>query len=92
MRRPGPRTTEPFYRRKREYAEEWRRHREEQEGFAPPDVVALGRVGRLFAQIVLESYHQERITSSNVADYPNVKLSHLASIERHAASGATADW
>ncbi len=83
------RTTEPFYRRKRaEYAEEWRRHRDEQEGFAPPDVLALGRVGRLFAQLVLESYHQERITSSNVADYLDVKLRHLASIERHATSGA----
>lgn len=82
------RTTEAFYRRKRaEYAEEWRRHREEQEGFAPPDVVALGRVGRLFAQLVLESYHLERITSSNVADYLDVKLRHLASIERQARSG-----
>jgi Zn-dependent peptidase ImmA (M78 family)/transcriptional regulator with XRE-family HTH domain len=85
------RTTEAFYRRKRaEYAEEWRRRREEQEGFAPPDVVALGRVGRLFAQLVLESYHQERITSSNVADYLDVKLRHLDSIERHAASGTAA--
>jgi len=82
------RTTEAFYRRKRaEYAEEWRRRREEQEGFAPPDVLALGRVGRLFAQLVLESYHQERITSSNVADYLDVKLRHLPSIERQAASG-----
>lgn len=83
------RTTEGFYRRKRaEYAEEWRRRREEHEGFAPPDVVALGRVGRLFAQLVLESYHQERITSSNVADYLDVKLRHLAGIERQARSDA----
>lgn len=84
------RTTEAFYRRKRaEFREEWKRHRDEQEGFAPPDVLALGRVGRLFAQLVLESYHQERITSSNVADYLDVKLRHLASIERHAASGVS---
>jgi Zn-dependent peptidase ImmA (M78 family) len=83
------RTTAAFYRRKRaEYAEEWRRRREAQEGYAPPDVVALGRAGHLFTQLVLESYHTERITSSNVADYLDVKLRHLANIERHAASGA----
>jgi len=82
------RTTESFYKRKRaEYAEEWRLRQKEQKGFAPPDVMALGRVGRLFAQLVLESYRQKRITSSNVADYLDVKLKHVDSIERQATRG-----
>lgn len=76
-------TDESFYRRKREeLIEEYRRKREEQKGFAPPDAVALARAGDYFTRVVLDSYHREYITSADVADYLDVKLKHLDTIER----------
>ena len=77
------RTTERFYRAKRdqyqrEY-EEWFGNREP--GFAPPYRTAISSAGPVFVQIVLANYHQENITASDVADFLDVKLKHLARIE-----------
>lgn len=83
-------TTSDFYRQKRaQFIEEYRKHREQKTGFAPPDALAIARAGEYFTRLVLESYHRERITSGNVAEYLDVKLKHLQNIERSAAmSGA----
>lgn len=84
-------TNADFYRQKRqEFIEQYRRRREESEGFAPPDAVAVGRAGTFFTRLVLESYHRERITSGHVAEYLDVKLKHLQNIERAAAVGGAA--
>lgn len=77
-----------FYQRKHE---EYRREFEtyeptNKEGFAPPDVLALSYAGRKFVQLVLDSYHQEKITTSDVSDYLEVKVKHLENIERAARS------
>jgi hypothetical protein len=84
-------TTTDFYQKKRqEFIEEYRRRRQEGDGFAPPDAVAVGRAGNFFTRLVLESYHLERITSGHVAEYLDVKLKHLQKIERAAALGGPA--
>jgi len=84
-------TSPDFYKQKRqEFIEQYRRRREEFEGFAPPDAVAVGRAGTFFTRLVLESYHRERITSGHVAEYLDVKLKHLQNIERAAAIGGAA--
>jgi Zn-dependent peptidase ImmA (M78 family) len=97
-------TSEDFYRKKRKelHAEFEARQQELEErralglekgGFAPPDRVAVSAAGPLFVRLVLESYHQEKITASDVSSYLAVRLKHLPKIEqamlrRPAASGA----
>ncbi len=77
------RTSKRFYKEKREeFQQEYaRRASQSSKGFAPPDRVALARVGRAFARLVLESYHQENITSSALAEYLDVRLKHVPKIE-----------
>lgn len=75
------RTSEAFYRAKRE---EWRaelRGREKKRGGPPPDVMAVNYAGPTFVRLVLDNYHQEHITASDVADFLAVKLKHLGNIE-----------
>ncbi len=77
------RVTPAFYQRKRqEYARESeRRSRPAREGgYAPPDVMAVATGGRLFTRLVLQAYDDERITSSDVAEYLGVRLKHLERI------------
>jgi Zn-dependent peptidase ImmA (M78 family)/transcriptional regulator with XRE-family HTH domain len=50
-------------------------------GFTPPHQMALSAVGPFFARLVLSSYHQERITASEVSDFLEVRLQHLPKIE-----------
>lgn len=77
------RTTERFYRRKRQqYQEEWQAQEERQTGgYAPPHAVALSRVGRLFARSVLESFHDGRLSASDLPRYLGLKLGHLPEFE-----------
>jgi Zn-dependent peptidase ImmA (M78 family)/DNA-binding XRE family transcriptional regulator len=81
------RTTEAFYRAKREQLlEEYeaaarRAAGRGRAGFAPPHRVAISSAGRLFVRLVLDSYHQDRITASDVADFLDVRLKHLDKIE-----------
>ncbi|HIE32376.1 MAG TPA: hypothetical protein EYP67_08410 [Methanosarcinales archaeon] len=55
--------------------------KEPRRGFAPPDIMAISRAGRAFVKLVLDSYYQEKITSSDLSDYLGVKLTHLPKIE-----------
>ena len=79
-------TTEKFYRDKRDkflalYAEQ----RKQLKGFAPPHEVALTSAGPAFTSLVIESFNRERITASDVSDYLQVRLKHLADIQREHA-------
>lgn len=82
-------TTQGFYRLKREQfrAEYAARAEEDASGFATPDRKAVSAAGPAFVRLVLGSYHQERITSSDVADYLGVKVKHLPKIERAVGVG-----
>lgn len=75
--------TNDFYRRKREeYRREFENFHTPQEGFATPDVLAVSYAGRMFVRLVLDSYHQEKITTSDASDYLEVKVKHLENIEK----------
>ncbi len=54
---------------------------ERREGFAPPHRVAVSSAGPMFVKLVLNSYHGELITASDVADFLDVRLKHLPRIE-----------
>jgi Zn-dependent peptidase ImmA (M78 family)/DNA-binding XRE family transcriptional regulator len=76
-------TTNSFYTTKRH---EFRKRYEmiskkPRDGFAPPDILAISRAGRAFVKLVLDSYYQEKITSSDLSDYLGVKLTHISKIE-----------
>jgi azurin len=44
--------------------------------------MAISAAGRAFVRLVLDNYYRENITSSDVADFLNVKLKHLGEIEQ----------
>lgn len=71
-----------FYREKRlQYLAEYAQRAT---GLGGPSVSvkALSQVGKLFARLVLDGYHQEKITSGDVAEYFGVRLKHMPNIER----------
>lgn len=79
-------TTRAHYEAKHEaylksYAEQQERNRLKG-GFAPPHEVALTSAGPTFTGLVLESFNRERITASDVSDYLQIRLKHLADIQR----------
>jgi Zn-dependent peptidase ImmA (M78 family) len=77
------RTSEAFYQvKRRQYRREAEDRRERRrEGFAPPHSLAISSAGPMFVRLVLNSYYEERITASDVADLLEVRLKHLAKIE-----------
>ena len=77
------RTTEAFYLQKRDQfqLEYVKRHATREPGFAPPHRIAISSAGMVFVQVVLANYYQQNITASDVADFLEVKLKHLAKIE-----------
>jgi Zn-dependent peptidase ImmA (M78 family)/DNA-binding XRE family transcriptional regulator len=75
-----------FYQMKRrEYARE-REEAEEPEagGFAPYRYQVLGHLGRGFARLVLQGYHNNRLTLSTVSGYLGVQAKYVPIIERAA--------
>lgn len=76
-----------FYARKtEEYYQEFLRNKKDREGFAPPHVQVLSQAGTYFANLVLENYHRERITSADVSEYLGMRLKHLQRVEEALAS------
>lgn len=79
------RTTQAFYQRKREeFLETYRGRDDEREGeggFAPPHRLAIATAGPGFVRLVLESYYNEQITSSDLSDFLGVRLKHMPRIE-----------
>jgi Zn-dependent peptidase ImmA (M78 family)/transcriptional regulator with XRE-family HTH domain len=78
-------TTQTFYERMRtEFLRIYREQeakRQEQEGFAPPHVVALSSAGRLFTSLVVENFNREKITASDVSDYLQIRVKHLKDLQ-----------
>jgi Zn-dependent peptidase ImmA (M78 family) len=48
----------------------------------PPYIKALSSMGHLYIRLVLSSYNQNRITSSDVSDFLGVKIKHIPKIEK----------
>ena len=84
------RTTEAFYRRKRaQYAVEYRqqreRDREKNEGKPIPRNMpreTVANYGKPFVRRVIENYHLDRISLSDVSGYLGVKVRHVPGIEQ----------
>jgi Zn-dependent peptidase ImmA (M78 family) len=79
-------TTRAYYEEKREvflksYAEQ-REQSRQKGGFAPPHEVALTSAGPTFTSLVVENFNRERITASDVSDYLQIRLKHLADVQR----------
>lgn len=75
------RITKGYYENKRDALHEFRGKRPKK-GFATIEQRALASTGILFANLVLSSYYQERITSSSLSDLLDVKLRHMPKIEK----------
>lgn len=60
-----------------------------QEGFPPPYRAAVSTAGPLFVRLVLNSYHTDQITASDVADFLDVRLKHLSKIESEVIKSAS---
>ena len=76
-------TTKPLYKIKRDglHKQYETINKKPGGGFVPPDTKAISRVGRAFVKLVLDSYYQEKITSSDLSDYLEIKLKHLPKVE-----------
>jgi Zn-dependent peptidase ImmA (M78 family) len=77
------RTTETFYKSKRdEYIEFYQRTSEtESEGFPPYYRLVIRNNGTYYIKMILNAYYQEFISSSQLSDYIGAKLNHLSKIE-----------
>jgi len=77
-------TTQKAYQSKRdEYLKHYADTAKKKSRGAPSQpVLVLSRAGLSFARLVLEGYHQDRLTLSDVSDYLSVNLKHLPEIER----------
>lgn len=81
------RTTEEFYQKKRhQWHKEWKeleniKGKKQGRGPASP-IKCFSENGAPFVSFVLEAYREEKISSTDVADYLGVKLKHLPDIEQ----------
>lgn len=83
------RVTEAFYQAKRvQLQEEFKVRVAHSRGFAPPHILAVSRAGRSFVKLVLNSYQQDKITASDVADLLEVRLKHLERIQALVSSAS----
>ncbi|MDT7602050.1 MAG: hypothetical protein QOF61_47 [Acidobacteriota bacterium] len=73
------RTTQDFYQLKRE---EWKKSKKKGGGFAPMPLRIVAASGKTFVRLVLDSYHQDKISSTDAAQYLGTKLGHLPEIEQ----------
>jgi len=82
------RTTTSFYKSKREeFLKEYERLRRLRRGGPVPlQRKVISSAGLTFVHLVLNSYYQEKITSSDLSDYLEVRLKHLPKIENEAMS------
>lgn len=84
------RTSVAFYQEARaRYLEEWDQFRVRQKATAKPDGIprnmpqeALGNLGRRFVGMVLERYHQDRLSLSEVSGYLGLKSKHIGKVEQ----------
>jgi Zn-dependent peptidase ImmA (M78 family) len=72
-------TSRRFYELKKE---EWAKTFKDKQGFAPVPARVIAASGKTFVRLVLDGYHQEKISSTDAAQYLGVKLKHLHDIEQ----------
>lgn len=72
-------TTHSYYRKMREKFQDEKIAKSE--GFTPPSRMVVSTAGPLFVNLVLESFYSDKITSSEVSDFLDVKLKHIPQIE-----------
>lgn len=77
------RTTEGFYRQKREqFQQEYEAQAKRAAGgFAPPDRVAISSAVPTFLRPVLSNFYQDHLTAREVTDPLEVRLKHPPKIE-----------
>ncbi len=75
------RTTEDFYKEKRDQYQEELKRKRRAEGFVPPHIDAISVLGRPYTRLILTAFRQDRITASDVSDFLGVRLKHLGKIE-----------
>ena len=88
------RTTNNFYRKKRQqFLKEYESHQKKakekartQAGGPSPSRLAVSNYGKSFVRLVLNTYHQDRITLSDVSEYLGVRVKHLPKIETAAGT------
>jgi Zn-dependent peptidase ImmA (M78 family) len=74
--------TDDFYRQKRrEYAGEREEAGEPSGGPMPMSWRIIRAIGQSFARIVLDAYHREAISSSDLAELLGARLKHLPAVE-----------
>jgi len=75
--------TPAFYERKRaEYQREADAYTPSGGFSQPPHIKAINSAGRMFVELVLNSYHQEKITSSDASDYLEVRMKYMGNLEK----------
>lgn len=74
------RTDTQFYKDKREEYQKEYESRPKTKGFVPPSTNVVSATGKPFVRTVLDAYHANNITSSDVSDYLGVRLKHLGNI------------
>lgn len=75
-------TTERFYKKKRkEYVAEYKEMGKiEKKGFVLPHQKSISNSGLTFTRLVINGYNNEKITSSDLSDYLDIRLKHLPKI------------
>ncbi len=86
------RTTEEFYWAKRHtFLEQYRkRPKKTQEGGPEYHVAVVARAGRLFTRLVLDSYHEKRITAADASEYLSISVPSLPKVETEVYRGGVA--
>jgi Zn-dependent peptidase ImmA (M78 family)/transcriptional regulator with XRE-family HTH domain len=86
------RTTEEFYWEKRHaFLEQYRkRSKRKQEGGPEYHVAVVARAGRLFTRLVLDSYHEKRITAADASEYLSIGVPSLPKVETEVYRGGVA--
>ena len=73
-------TSEAFYRRKRDqFAQEYAA-RPRPSGFVTPPVDIVSLSGKFFVRLVLEAFYSERITPSDASEFLGIKLGHMQEV------------
>ncbi len=55
-----------------------------------PSEKAVSNAGQFFTELVLDSYHEDRITAADLSDYLEVRLKHIPAIEKLIQENTTA--
>lgn len=77
------RTTKEFYEKKRkQFIKQYDEIRKrETSGFPPHYRLAISTAGPLFIRLVFNNYYQDKITTSDLSGFLNIKLKHVGRIE-----------